>query len=108
VGPETRRILLGVRAMGASGPVFPAMGGFAKLPGQDYPSLQVSWARAFGLAPANVLSPFQHAQIIGAVLVGWLVFGEWPDAFVWTGAAIIIGAGVAIGWGEARRTRPAA
>lgn len=65
-------------------------------------------ARAFGLAPASVLSPFQYAQIIGAVVVGWLFFGDLPDAFVWTGAAIIIGAGVAIGWGEARRTRPAA
>lgn len=64
-------------------------------------------ARAFGLAPANIVSPFQYFQLIGAVAVGWLFFGDLPDAFVWAGAAIIIGAGLAIGWGETRRERAA-
>jgi len=63
-------------------------------------------ARAFGLAPANIVSPFQYFQLIGAVAVGWLFFGDLPDAFVWVGAAIIIGAGLAIGWGETRRQPP--
>lgn len=31
-----------------AGLLFPVMGGFAKLLGQDYSSLQISWARAFG------------------------------------------------------------
>ncbi|MDB5413571.1 MAG: EamA/RhaT family transporter [Rubritepida sp.] len=31
-----------------AGTLFPVMGGFAKLLGQDYSSFQISWARAFG------------------------------------------------------------
>lgn len=42
------RILLGVLFMLTAGLLFPVMGGFAKLLGADYSSLQISWARAFG------------------------------------------------------------
>lgn len=64
-------------------------------------------ARAIGLAPANIVSPFQYFQLIGSVAVGYLFFGDLPDLLVWLGAAIIIGAGLAIGWGETRRQPPA-
>ncbi|WP_274607257.1 DMT family transporter [Paracraurococcus ruber] len=60
-------------------------------------------ARAFGYAPANVVSPFQYFQLLGSVAVGWLVFGDWPDAGVWIGAAVIVAAGLWIGWNQARR-----
>jgi drug/metabolite transporter (DMT)-like permease len=63
-------------------------------------------AQAFGLAPANIVSPFQYFQLFGAVTVGWLFFGDLPDVFVWVGAAIIVGAGLVIGWGETRRQPP--
>lgn len=43
-----QRILLGILFMCATALFFPLMGGFAKLLGRDYSSLQVSWARAFG------------------------------------------------------------
>lgn len=48
--PPTPRqqVLLGILFMCASGVVFPFMSGVAKLLGQDYSSLQISWARAFG------------------------------------------------------------
>jgi drug/metabolite transporter (DMT)-like permease len=42
-----QRILLGILFMLTAGLLFPVMGGFAKLLGQDYNSLQISWARAF-------------------------------------------------------------
>lgn len=44
----TQRILLGILFMCGSGLLFPVMGGFAKILGAEYSSLQVSWARAFG------------------------------------------------------------
>jgi drug/metabolite transporter (DMT)-like permease len=43
-----QRILLGILFMCLSGLLFPVMGGFAKILGAEYSSLQVSWARAFG------------------------------------------------------------
>lgn len=43
-----RRVLVGILFMCGAGLLFPVMGGFAKLLGADYSSLQVSWARAFG------------------------------------------------------------
>ena len=38
-------------------------------------------------------------------MLGWLVFGDVPDAFTLTGAAIIIGAGLYILWREQIVTR---
>lgn len=60
-------------------------------------------ARSLIAAPANIVTPFQYAQLLGAVVVGYLFFGDLPDALTWLGAAIIIGAGLAIGWSQARR-----
>ena len=42
-----RRVLHGILCMCTAGLLFPVMSGFAKLLGQEYSSLQVSWARAF-------------------------------------------------------------
>ena len=39
-------------------------------------------------------------MIVWAVVLGWLVFGDVPDAFTLTGAAIIVGAGLYILWRE--------
>ncbi len=62
-------------------------------------------ARALSYAPANIVSPFQYCQLIGSVAVGWLLFGDWPDAETWAGAAIIVAAGLWIGWSQARPGR---
>ena len=43
-------------------------------------------ARAMTYAQANVLSPFQYWQIIGSVLVGYVVSGLFPDAAYLAGA----------------------
>ena len=45
---QGQRILAGILFMCGAGLLFPVMGGFAKILGTDYSSLQVSWARAFG------------------------------------------------------------
>ena len=56
--------------------------------------------RSLKLAPASVVVPYQYTMIVWAVVLGWLVFGDVPDAFTLTGAAIIIGAGLYILWRE--------
>ncbi len=50
--------------------------------------------KAFRLAPAGVLAPFGYLEIIGATVLGFLIFGEFPDGLTWLGILIIVGAGL--------------
>jgi drug/metabolite transporter (DMT)-like permease len=59
-------------------------------------------ARAMTYAQANVVAPFGYWQLVGAVIVGYLISGYLPDLLTWVGAAIIVCAGVYIAWCEAR------
>lgn len=49
---------------------------------------------ALARAEAAALAPLQYLEIIAAVLLGWLVFGDLPDALTWLGTAIIVAAGI--------------
>ena len=49
---------------------------------------------AFQRAPAGLLAPFQYIEIIGATLLGLLIFGDFPDPLTWVGVAIIVGSGL--------------
>lgn len=62
-------------------------------------------ARAMIDAPANIVSPFQYFQLVGAGLFGWLVFDNLPSISTWAGAAIIVASGLYLGWSETRRAR---
>jgi drug/metabolite transporter (DMT)-like permease len=55
-------------------------------------------ARAFSYAPANLIAPLNYTQMIGSVVVGYLVFAEVPDFYTWIGSAVIIVAGLRVGW----------
>ena len=57
---------------------------------------------AYRVAPASVLAPLQYFEIVSATLVGWLVFGDFPDAVKWLGISIIVGSGLYIIWRERR------
>lgn len=60
---------------------------------------------AFARAEAGVLAPLQYLEIISAVLLGWFVFGDFPDALTWLGTAIIIAAGLYVIQRERRLAR---
>ena len=60
-------------------------------------------ARAMTYASANFIAPFNYTQMIGSVIVGYLIFGEVPDAYVWLGTALIVVAGLMVGWSGRRR-----
>jgi drug/metabolite transporter (DMT)-like permease len=64
--------------------------------------------RAYEIAPAPFVSPFNYLQLIGAALLGFVVFGQLPDIFVWTGAAIIAGSGIFMLYAERRAAAPKA
>lgn len=50
---------------------------------------------AYRIAPATVLASLVYFQLFAAILLGWLVFADWPDALTWAGMAVILSAGVA-------------
>jgi drug/metabolite transporter (DMT)-like permease len=60
-------------------------------------------AKAMTYGQASVISPFQYWQMIGSVLVGYVVSGMFPDAWTWLGAGIIVACGIALAVAESRR-----
>jgi drug/metabolite transporter (DMT)-like permease len=57
---------------------------------------QVLVTRAWRLAPASILAPFDYASIMLAVLYGYLWFHEEPSWTVWLGLPLVIGSGLYI------------
>ncbi len=51
---------------------------------------------AFRLGPAAVISPFEYSALIWATLLGFLLWGELPDAITLIGAGIVISSGLYI------------
>jgi drug/metabolite transporter (DMT)-like permease len=49
---------------------------------------------AHRLAPAAVLSPFIYSEIVLVTALGFLVFGDVPNRYTLTGAAIVVASGV--------------
>lgn len=66
---------------------------------------QVFVTRAWRLAPAAVLAPFDYAGIVLAVLYGYLWFREEPSWTVWLGLPLVIGSGLYILYRERVRAR---
>ena len=50
-------------------------------------------ARAFAIAPANVLAPFTYFQVVSAAIFGLVVFHDIPDLWTFIGMALILAAG---------------
>ncbi|MCA1776734.1 MAG: DMT family transporter [Paracoccaceae bacterium] len=63
---------------------------------------------AFRSAPLTVTQPITFLQLVWAVALGAVVFGEGVDAFVVLGGTIIIGSVVVLTWSEHRRRLRAA
>lgn len=40
------------------------------------------------------VAPFRYSSLIWALALGWLVFGDWPDAVTMLGAALVVGTGL--------------
>ena len=49
--------------------------------------------QALRRAPASVLAPFSFTQLIWVTILGYLVFGDFPDNYTLLGAAIVVGSG---------------
>ena len=60
---------------------------------------------AFQRAPASALTPFTYMQLVWAMLLGWVLFGDLPDAASTVGMLIIAGSGLAMALFERRLGR---
>ena len=67
--------------------------------------LLMTWSLRF--APSTTLAPMQYLEIPMATLIGWLVFGDWPNGLAAIGILITIAAGLFIIWREQTRAAPA-
>lgn len=54
----------------------------------------IGMTKAFMCAPLGVVAPFEYTLIIFAIVSGYLIWGDIPDGFVWTGATIILLSGI--------------
>ncbi|AVZ17449.1 DMT family transporter [Pseudomonas aeruginosa] len=50
--------------------------------------------KALEYAPAALLQPFNYSLLVFATLVGLIVFGEFPDIWTLTGAALVLAGGM--------------
>ena len=57
---------------------------------------QFMQADAFRYAEASVIAPFRYTNLLWAMLLGALIFGHWPDAFMLIGAALVVVSGAYI------------
>lgn len=65
---------------------------------------------ALAYAPAATLAPLQYLEIVAAAALGYLIFGDFPDAPTWAGIAVITASGLYVIHRErvvARAQRPA-
>jgi hypothetical protein len=68
---------------------------------------------ALRFAPSATLAPLNYLEIVVSVVLGFLVFGDWPNQLTWAGIAVIVGSGLYVIQRErlasaARRERAAA
>lgn len=61
--------------------------------------------KAFDHAPATFLAPLGYAEMVTAIIFGFLAYGHLPDGLAWLGILIIVGAGVAVSLWATRGAR---
>ena len=68
--------------------------------------MQYFVAKALEQAPASVVSPYLYGELLLAAMVGFAVFGDFPDRWTWIGAAIIAMSGIYIAYREGLLQKP--
>lgn len=71
----------------------------------------MSMTYALKYAPSATLAPLHYSEIVMAVILGYLIFDDFPNAMTWAGIAVIVSSGLYIIHRErlaARIRRPAA
>lgn len=61
--------------------------------------------KSLEFAPASVLQPFSYLLLVFAATLGFIVYGELPDAWTLVGAGIVIASGLFVIWREHAASR---
>lgn len=56
----------------------------------------------------SFVTPFRYSSLIAALILGLLVFGEWPDGLALAGSGIVMATGLYMLWREAHLRRDSA
>ncbi len=67
---------------------------------------QLFMTRAYSLAPAAAVAPFDYTHLLWSVLFGWYVWGDFPDLQTWLGCTIVVASGLYILWRETMKRAP--
>ncbi|MEO1200004.1 MAG: DMT family transporter [Pseudomonadota bacterium] len=62
---------------------------------------------ALARAPASIIAPLTYLEIIGAAIVGYILFADIPDLWTWVGVAVIAASGIYISYRERVRAQTA-
>jgi len=62
---------------------------------------------AYERAEVSAVAPFAYTELIWAVVLGYLVFGEFPDLYTFIGAGVIAAAGLYVLYRERKSRTPA-
>jgi drug/metabolite transporter (DMT)-like permease len=54
----------------------------------------MSMTYALKFAPSATLAPLHYSEIVVAVALGYLIFGDFPNAMTWAGIAVIVASGL--------------
>ena len=55
---------------------------------------------AFRHAEAAVVAPFKYSSLLWGLMLGFVVWGEWPDGWALGGAGLVVASGLYIWWRE--------
>src|SRR5262249_10948733 len=64
---------------------------------------QYCWTRALHMAPTAAVVPFNYLSLVGAVILGFAIWGDVPSATLIVGSAVVVGCGLFLLWRESRR-----
>jgi S-adenosylmethionine uptake transporter len=62
---------------------------------------------AMRVGEIGFVAPFRYTSLLVALILGFLVFGDWPDGFTLVGACIVVATGLFTLWRERRAGAPA-
>jgi drug/metabolite transporter (DMT)-like permease len=67
---------------------------------------QLLMIRALRFAAPSVLAPFAYSQIVWATLLGFALWGDFPDGWTWLGTAVIVASGLYVWYRERQLAAP--